>query len=798
MYKNLLSTALRNIKSRKSFSILNILGLTAGIVSFMIILLFIQHELSYNKHINDYKNKYRVVEIQKQPGVGDQHVAVTMGPLAKALHSDFPDVVNAMRIMKGYGVTVKYKEKVFTENNLAFADSTIFDMMSVSLVKGNAENALKETNSIVLSEKLAEKYFGNPNEAMGKMLDTRNSSFIVTGIMSNYPEESSVYFDAIMPMRVMENHYPHLANWNSNSLDTYIQLSSNTNHENFEKKLKGFLANYHPEDWENNIELYLQPLEEIHLKSNHIKFQVYNHNQGSINQIYIFSVIAVLILIVACINYINLSTSMALKRSKEVGIRKVVGAEKHNLIVQFLGESYTITLISAILAIAGVHLLLPTINNILGITLEADFSNPAFTIGFVTTIIIVGLASGIYPALYTSSFSPSVIFQGLRNSKGVNQSSRMRKVLVVSQFTVSIAIIIATIITLSQVNYFRKADKGYNSDAVYAIPMRFEDEEQEKNIEVFKSELDGSSIIKASTAASNYNGVSGTQSRITVADSNRTQLMTRYGFVDPDYFPLMEIEIVKGRNFSKTHPTDKEGAVILNEIAVNKLGWENPVGKMIVSPLGDSLRMEVIGVVKDYNYYSLRTPIEPAAYFYYPGNFKSVIAKLESHNNQEGVEKIKEKYNLLFSGMPFDGFFVDEMFQKRYTQEINTIKIFGIFAGLCIFISCLGLFGLVSFLITQRTKEIAIRKVFGSNARNVMKIICREFFILIVTASLIGIPLAYWYMDKWLNNFAYKISLSWYYFVIAVMTALLIALLAITYKVFSAARLNPAHALRDE
>ncbi|MFO8236459.1 MAG: FtsX-like permease family protein [Bacteroidales bacterium] len=798
MLKNYFIAAIRNLQSRKTFAILNIFGLTTGIVSFMIILLYVQYELSFNKHIDNYKNKYRVVEIQNQPGVGDQHVAVTMGPLGSALYNDYPEIVNYTRIMRGYGLTVKYEDRAFTENNFAFADSTVFDMLSADLVKGKKETALTELNSIVLSESLAKKYFENIDDAMGKLLNIRNESYMVTGIMKDYPEESSIYFDALLPMRVMENYFPYLANWNSNSLDTYIQLADNTDHKEFENHMEGFLAKYFPEDWESNIDLYLQPMDEIHLKSGHLKFQTYNHKQGDIKQVYIFSIIAILILFVACINYINLSTSMALKRSKEVGIRKVIGAQRKKLVVQFLSESYIIVVIAALLALIGINLLLPVINNILKISLETDFNNPVFSAGILLTVIILGLASGIYPALYTSSFTPNVIFQGLRTSKGVNQSSRMRKILVVSQFTVSIIILIATLVAVSQVNYFRTADKGYNDEAVYSIPMRFEEDELTQNIDLFKEELSKSTLIKSASAASAYNGVSGTQSRITVADSNRTQLMVRYGFVNPEYFPLMDIELAHGRNFSDKHKLDADGAVILNEIAVKKLGWDEPVGKMMYSPVNDSMHVEVIGVIKDYNYYSLRTPIEPAAYFYFPGRFGEVITKIDGNNLKEGVEKIRTKYNTLFPNEPFEGFFVEEKFESRYTSEIKTIKIFGIFAALCIFISCLGLFGLISFTITQKTKEIAIRKVFGSNVKQIIMVISKEFIMLIIIASMIGIPVAYFYMDNWLNNFAYKISLSWYYFVSAIIIALLIAGLTMFSKVVKASNLNPAQALRDE
>jgi putative ABC transport system permease protein len=797
MFRNYLLIALRNLKRYKSFSILNVLGLTIGIISFMIILLYIQHELSYNKHISNLDNKYRVVEIQTQPGIGDQHVAVTMGPLGPALANDFPEVKQTLRIMGRSGVPIKYGDEIFIEDYLAYADSTVFDMLNVKLIQGNEKTALQKMESIILSESLARKFFGN-QDPMGKILDVNGTSFLVTGIMQDYPEKSSIYFKALMPFKLAESRNAYLRNWHSNSLDTYVELQEGTGQTNFEKHFSSFLRNYFGEDWEENIQMYLQPVSDIHLKSNHIKFQSYNHHQGDIKQVYIFSIIAVLILIVACINYINLSTSMALKRSKEVGVRKVVGAGRKILILQLLGESYTIVMLSALLALAGISLVLPLINNILGISLLPDFSNPVFSLGILITILIVGLFSGLYPALYTSRFKPTVIFRGFRTADGKNRSGQLRRILVVTQFSVSIIIIISTIVVLSQVSFFRKADKGYNAEAVYYIPMNFSGDERIDKINLLKKELKKSPMVRSVAASSYYNGVAGNQSRITVADTSEQQLMVRFGFVDPDYFPLMEIEFMAGRNFSENFSTDPDASIILNEIAVKKLGWKEPVGKRFTHPFNDSLELTVIGVIKDYNYYSLRSPIEPAAYYYNENWFGCLVAKIDANNLSPGVEKIKTTFNELFPGTPFNGYFVSDVFERRYADEINTSKIFGIFAGLCIFISCLGLFGLISFVITQKYKEIAIRKVFGSNIKQIVTVVSKDFLILVLIASAIGTPVAYFYMDNWLNNFAYKISLSWYYFAVAVVLALLIAFSTIIYKAVSAANANPAEALRNE
>jgi putative ABC transport system permease protein len=764
----------------------------------MIILLFIQHELSFNKHIQNYENKYRVVEIQTEPGVGEQHVAVTMGPLAEALDSEYPEITKTARIMRGPSATVQYKNKSFNEKYLAFADSTIFNMLSVNLLLGDEQSALSKINSIVLSEKTAKKYFGEPSEAMNKMLTILGESFMVSGIMSNYPETSSIYFEALIPFKFIDERYEWPKSWGSNSLDTYIELNSKSTKDALEAKFPKFVEKYMSETWRNPPELYIQPVKDIHLKSNHIKFETFNHKQGDINQVYIFSIIAILILVVACINYINLATSMALRRYKEVGVRKVIGASKSKLIFQFLGESFMLTILSAILAIGGISLLLPEVNQILGIPLEMDFSDPVFTSGLIFTVIVTGFLSGIYPALYMSGFKPAVIFSGLRSNKGKDNSGLLRKSLVVIQFSVSVVIIISTIVAISQVNYFQNKDKGYNDEAVYSIPLRFREDEKPKNIELLRNELKNHPNISGITATASPTGVSGSQGGIYVADTAETKLMVRFGYYDPAYLPLMNINVLKGRNFSDDHSTDKHHAVILNQIAVDKLGWENPIGKQIRPRSRDSINVTVIGVIQDYNYYSLRTPIEPAAYYYEPTQFDYVNLKLNATDLTGTVKDIKAKWAELFPATPFEGYFMDDRYKTTYAKEINTTKIFGVFAMLCIFISCLGLFGLVSFVINQKTKEIAIRKVFGSNIKQIVAIISKEFINLVIIASIIGIPIAYFYMDKWLNNFAYKISLSWYYFAAAMIIAILIAFATIIYKTIIAANTNPARALRDE
>ncbi len=801
MLKNYFLLTLRNIFSQKAYSFINIFGLAVGITSFIIILLYIQNELSYNKHIVDAENKYRVVEIQEAPGVGSQHVAVTMGPLAEALKNDFPEVIQSMRITRGGTQLVSYKDVNLNEQYTCFADTNVFDMLSINLLHGNPDNALTEKNAVVLSEKIALKYFNSADEAVGKVIEIAHEPFIVKGVMENITQNAHVYFEIVMPFEIMESRFEWMRSWGSNSLDTYIQLADGTKPGDLEKKIPEFIEKYTSDYWDTKLEMYIQPILDIHLKSNHIKFQVFNEKQGDINQVYIFAAIALLILIVASINYINLSTARAVKRAKEVGIRKTAGAQKGSLIFQFLGESVIITFISTFIAILFIELLLPFINQMLSLNLEMNLANWSLTLGLVILIFVLGFLSGSYPAFYLSSFNPVKVLKGSTINMNNRSNGRLRKILVITQFIISISIIIFTLVAIAQVNYFHKKDKGYNHEAVYSISFPIADDDQRlKNMDIYNQELNEHANIYSIAFASGNTGISGSQSKIYTADSSQRPLMSRLGYVDENYFEMMEIPLVKGRYFSKDLSTDRKETVILNESAVKELGWENPIGKEFNPRSSDTTaaNLKVVGVVKDYNYYSLLSPIEPAAYFFNPNQFRVMVIKINPQKTEQVLAYFETKWTELFPNVPFNGQFMDEMFEYHYKHQINSMRVFGMFAVICIVISCLGLYGLVAYMVTQRTKEIAIRKALGSSASQVVKLINIDFIKLILVSSIIAVPVAFYYMTNWLNNVVYRIELSWYYFAIAILATIVISVLTNIFHTVRAALKNPADSLRYE
>ncbi len=800
MIKNSIIVSVRSVFRHRVHFFVNFLGLGIGIASFLIIVLYLQRELSFNTHISNVEDKYRVVEIQNEPGVGEQHVAVTMGPLAEALHNDFPEVIRTLRMNSNRRMVTFYKDKSIDLNYSAFADSTVFDMLSVELLHGNKEEALKKFNSIVLSEKSAGLYFRDPADAVGEIIEINNMGFIVTGIFKDLPQTSTVYFESLLPFKILEDMFAGSNSWGSNSFDTYVQIAQGASVAALEEKMPAFLDDHLGENQWPNLEMYFQAMLDIHLHSGHVKFQVFNYHQGDFSQVLIFGVVAVLILLVACINYINLTTAMGMKRSREVGIRKVIGAGRGSLMSQFLGESLITTVSATILAIGIMALALPELSKMLALELDFSLSNSVFVTSIIVVVFFVSFLSGFYPAFYLSSFKPAVIFRGPDSGSTRGNRGFLRKALVIVQFVVSIVILIATFVIVSQVNYFKSKDRGYNDKALLAVPFTaVEDEQRLKEMELFKAKLEQESMVQGVAISSSHTGAAGNQGGIFVADAERTKLMVRYGYIDEDFFPLYEIPIIEGRNFNTEIASDLDAGIILNESAVKHLGWEKPIGKQFYGSSSDTaLRLTVIGVVKDYNYYSFLTPIEPAVFLYYPMDFQTVIARLNQNNLAKGREKVEEIWESLFPREPFHGYYVEDRFKYEYANELNTMKMFIVFAMLCIFISCLGLLGLISFVINQKNKEIAVRKVFGSSANQLVLLISKEFGRLILLASLIGIPVAWFYMDKWLNNFVYRINLSWYYFFLAILVALLVAFITISYKAFRAAKANPADTLHYE
>jgi len=673
----------------------------------------------------------------------------------------------------------------------------VFDIFGVKLIMGDTATALAEINSIVLSEKVATKIFGSVEQSLGQLISISNESFNVTGIMENQPDQASCQMEVLLPYDYVENKYAWLTGWNNNSIDTYVKLRENVDLEALTAKFPEFINNYtdnEESDWPWS--LYLQPMEDVHLQSGHIKFQVMNHHQGNITMVYAFSIIAILIILLACINFINISIAQSVKRSKEVGIRKVMGAEPLNLMNQFLGESTILTLISIIVAMLLVNILLPTFNDLLGMNIEIDFiNNWIFNIGLICILILVSFIAGIYPAFYLSRFNPMKVLKSKVDVAG-SSSGLLTRALVIFQFIISIGMIFSISVIYDQFNYAINKDIGINYTNV--ISVKLYDKNEPDNVAFLKNEFLKNPNIRDVAFVSDVNGVAGTQGSIVVDDSSETRLSARYGFVDYNFFEMMDIPIIAGRNFNEEFALDDSAAVILNRAAVDYLKWDDPINKYF-QPIGDTItKRRVIGVIEDYNYYSIHSKIEPAVYMINPDRSFVLAVKINEMNREETIAHMEDVWNNHFPGLPFSYYVATERLKQEYAGEENTFMIFSMFTILSLVISCLGLYGLTSLIVERKNKEIGIRKVFGGSVTQIVKLLVNDFILLVAIAGLIATPIAWYLMDLALNNFAYHISITWVYGMKAVFVAVIIAAVTIIYHAVKAAIANPVETLRYE
>jgi len=801
MFWNYLKIAFRNLVRQKSYSLINIFGLTIGIAAFLMIMLYVQHELSVNSHIPNQDRLYRCVELQFPDGIDDQHVAVTMVPLGETMMENFPDITNFVRLWSLGEIPIGTQDgTILNQNFVSFTDTTIFELFGVELIRGDEETALLEPRSIIFSEKTAEKFFGSVDSAMNQIVTLFGfEGFKVTGIMENCLETTHYRYEVLISMTTAFDMFDWFGGWESNMLDTYVQLSENADPRELSQKFKPFLLEYREipeEESESFFDLYLQPVDDIHLKSGHIKFQVMNYRQGSAQTVLIFIIIAVLIVVIACVNYINIAIARSMKQAREVGMRKVLGASRSSLMYRFLGESFLLTFISLVFSLLLVEVFLPYFNDILRVDLQMNLAdNWIFNTGLLVLLFIISLISGAYPAFYLSRFQPiKVLKGGLTESE--MKSGWLSKGLVVFQFVVSIALIFSILALYKQINFLMNKDLGYKPGNVYAASLHNNNDPDD--LRQFREKLLQNPNISGVAAAAYYNGVAGNQSTIQVNDSAETSIMMRFGYVDYDFFDMMGMQIVEGRNFDETYALDSLEAVIVNQAAVETLGWENPLEQSF-TPFYDTLHYrKVIGVVEDYHYYSMHSKIEPAVYIIYPEEFRQMMIRVNGEMNNQASEYIEKSWDEIFPGRPFEMHVVENLIQNSYRGEQRMMELFGYFAIISLIISSLGLYGLTTFIIQQKRKEIGIRKVLGSSSVQVILMLMIRFLKLVFIAGLIALPLAWYFMDDLLAGFAYRTGITWYIYVIALLTSLVIATLTILYHAARAANSNPVNAISYE
>jgi putative ABC transport system permease protein len=807
MIKNYFKIAFRNLWKNKGFSAINILGLAIGITTCLIIMLFVYNELSYDR-FNVKSSTIVRVTFQGSAAGEKFNEASIMPPVAQTMKADFPEVLDATRI-RDYGKPrLMCGDKSFKDDAFAFVDTNFFEVFTLPLVEGNEKTALVEPNTVVITKALAHKYFGL-EDPMGKVVSFKDGNnktdYKVTGVINKVPLNSHFHFELFASMAgLAESKEP---TWMSSNFYTYLVLKDRHDYKSLEAKLPGMVDKYiGPQMLQamhvslsdfrkkgNNLSFHLQRLTDIHLSTD---FANDLSPAGDVRYVYIFGTIALFMLLIACINFMNLSTAGASKRSREVGIRKVLGSLKRDLIWQFLLESIMITAFACLLAIVFVYLALPVFNNLAGQNLTLQFADhPLLLPGLLLFLLVTGILAGSYPSFYLSSFKVATVLK----SKFMlgKRSVGLRGGLVVFQFFISITLIVVTTMVYKQLSYIQHKKLGYDKEQVMIIPTWM----LGKNAAVFSDQLSNDPRV-LSVTHSGYlpAGPSDNNNFFVYPGENPDQMVKTLRYdVDENYISTLGIKLLTGRNFSKDFASDSSG-VVINESAAKAFGWgENAPGHTISTSDhdGEKITYHVIGIVKDFHFRSLHELISPLVMTLSP-NTGMVIVKLKTTDVSGLIAVLKARWIGLGTEEPFTYSFLDDRFNNTYQSEQKIGIILGIFAGLTIFVACLGLFGLAIFTAEQRTKEIGIRKVNGAKVWEVMTLLNQNFIRWILIATIIAAPIAWYAMNKWLENFAYKTTLSWWIFALAGLLALGIALLTVSWQSWRAATRNPVEALRCE
>jgi len=791
MFKNYFKTAWRTLSKNKFYSAINISGLAVGLAAGIMLLMWVQNELSYDKFNKDYQHIYRLSTQLKSNGENRTWTGVP-GPLAVFAKS-IPQVQSTVRTAMDFdqNLSNKDKTKIFDGNIVGYVDNGFFDLFNFHFLNGNKATAFPNTNSVVLTKSTAEKLFGSVN-AMGKTVQFFKKYFTVTAVLNDFPQNSSIRYDAIFPMSLLAQDFTANGgngDWKTIDQDlgdfnftTYVKLNPNAS-----PVITGqeFSAAYKKaRDGKTDASFHLQSLASIHLVSA-------DGNNSALRMVQIFILVIILLLAIAGINYVNLSTARSMIRAKEVSIRKIVGAQKLQLFFQFIIETFVLFCIAAVLAIVLIFLLMPLYNSISGEALSFNLSD--ISVWETTGIAVLGTltASSIYPAILLSSFKPLESLKG-KITAGIGMAS-LRKALVVFQFTISVVLIICTIIMSNQMRFVKNRNIGYDKSYVFSVPLT---QEVVDHIDAVKTELKRQSSILdvAASDAYNFSNINSSTGDLNwESKPANTNLMITQVATDKDFIPTMKIKFLEGGNFTGT-PADSANYV-LNQTAVQQMGLKPPyVGQQISF---HENKGTIIGVVKDFNFQSLKEKISPL--IFYKSNNKNILyVRTMGNHAQSAIAAVEAQYKKYAGNTPFSYYFLDKSFEAQYKTDQRTGILFNVFAGIAIFISCLGLFGLATFTAQVKTKEIGIRKVLGANVSGIVKLLSKDFLKLVIIAIVIATPIAWWAINKWLQGFAYRINIAWWVFAVAGILALLIALATISLQAIKAAVANPVESLRSE
>ncbi|HEY8930571.1 MAG TPA: ABC transporter permease [Mucilaginibacter sp.] len=799
MIKNYLKVAWRNIWKNKVFSAINIIGLSIGMAACIVIMLFVSYEKSFDNFHT--QNIYKLDEVQKFPGmVASQKVGLSMFPMGPALQADFPEVKSFTRIRWQEKFQLTYGEQKLFIPEAFFVDTTFLNIFNFKLLKGDRNTALLKRHSVVLTEETAKKIFGDA-EAMGKTIthyggDT--TSYTVTGIAANPPKNSQLQFDALFSFNTTFQKWM-FNNWGGNWLDTFLVLAPGTDIHAFEKKMPAFLKKHLNGDNYKFYELFYLPLRDVHANSADIGLDYLNYQKFDKNLTNLFLVIAIIVLVIACINFINLSTARSAERAREVGIRKSIGAQRFQLSLQFLGETVLLALIALVFAVVLVEIALPFVNSLSRRELSLPiFSNLGVVLLIIICTVIVGLISGIYPAAYLSGFQPVKVLKGSIQT-GKNKGM-LRNILVVGQFTSAIFLMIATVLVVKQLNFMQRRDPGFSREQVVTVPVNLV---TPAKYDLMKQQLLASNLVKGVTAAQDNLGSHLDQSGVEfkLEDAPKRQLTSTRLIVDADYLKLYKIKMLQGKNFSG-EKTQEGKEYIINEELAKELLKDHPkktMSSLIGARFGYDSLGTIKGIAKNFNFNSLHYKIETLFMLAYKGDgFSTMSVKIDGARVAQSLAFIKSVWRNIEPDVPFEYQFLDDHFNEVYQVDDQVSKIVGILAGLIIIISCLGLFGLASYSAEKRIKEIGVRKVLGATVQNITLLLSKNFLKLVLIANVIAWPVAWIVMHKWLEDFAYRISIQWWIFAVAGITSILIAFFTVSFQSIKAAIANPVKSLRSE
>ena len=812
MFKNYLKIALRNLRKHKAYSFINIAGLAIGIGCCALIMLYVQDELSFDRF---HKNADRIYRVALSAAVSGTPInaATSSAPMAAALLAEYPEVRGTTRFWDIGRVLIGHENNRFYEDGFLFADSSVFQVFTFPLLSGDPQTALVQPNSVVLTEKMAHKYFGNENP-LGQFLRYDNRvDYKITGVLKDIPRQSHLQFDFLASLVTQPRSQSPV--WISNSYYTYVLLQENYAPQQLEAKFPALVKKYVAPQIQQAIgksfeeaiaagakyDFYLQPLPSIYL---HSTAQNDLAVTSDIKYVYILTAIAVFILLIAAINFMNLATARSSNRAKEVGLRKVLGSERRQLIKQFLGESILLSLLALLIAIFLIEMLLPVFNNLAGKALSLRFSgNLVFISGLVGIALMIGAVAGIYPAFVLSAFQPAAVLKGSLSRLGGTKSPWLRSTLVVLQFTISIVLLVGTGVAFQQLQYMKNKRLGFAKEQVVVLPI--ETRAGQQKYESFRQELLRNPNVVAVGATSS---VPGRVDNDTVyrpeGVSNEVIYSLKVMRVSEDFLPALQIDMVAGRGFSREFVSDTSDAFVINEAAAHYMGMtpEAAVGKRLTEVAAGANNEDdqrtIIGVVKDFHYESMHQEIKPLAMSISPSDYQYITVRVRPENIAATLATLQEKWQAFEPGYPPRYFFLDADFGRLFAAEARQSQIFGHFTVLAIGIACLGLFGLASFIAEQRTKEIGVRKVLGASVQQIIVLLSKDFTKLVVIAFLLAAPVAYFVMNKWLQDFAYRTPLNPTVFVLAGVLALMIAWLTVSYQAIKAALLNPVEALRYE